>query len=61
MGSGEQRHPEEQGKGHECICLGTMQKGAQQGERDDNVTMSPCTNTEGEDDLWLGQKAWRVR
>lgn len=60
VGSGEQRHPEEQGKGHECVCLGKMRKGAQRGERDENVILSPRTNTEGGGDLWLGQEAWRV-
>lgn len=61
MGGGEQRHPEEQGRGHECVCLGKMRKGAQRGERDENVTMSLCTNAETGADLPLGRKAWRVR
>ena len=51
----EQRHPEEPGRGQECVCLGKMRKGAWRESH--NVT---CTNAEKKADLWAGKErcAW---
>lgn len=64
-GGGQQTHPGEPEE-VKSACLGQRRKGAQGGDGDETITMSPCTDAEGgaggeERELWPGQKAWRGR
>lgn len=65
-GGGQQTHPGEREE-VKSICLGQTRKGAQVGDGDETITMSPRTDAESgadggeERELWPGQKAWRVR